>query len=98
MSVIQNAQLDWNESGTPISNQFDDVYFSNANGLEESRYVFIQQNHLPTRWKSFEQSRFVIAETGFGTGLNFLAAWHAFEQFRLDKPRSEADSIALHQF
>ncbi|SJN31146.1 tRNA (5-methylaminomethyl-2-thiouridylate)-methyltransferase [Vibrio casei] len=98
MSVIQNAQLDWNESGTPISNQFDDVYFSNANGLEESRYVFIQQNHLPTRWKSFEQSRFVIAETGFGTGLNFLAAWHAFEQFRLDKPHSELTQLHFISF
>ncbi|OEF23708.1 bifunctional tRNA (5-methylaminomethyl-2-thiouridine)(34)-methyltransferase MnmD/FAD-dependent 5-carboxymethylaminomethyl-2-thiouridine(34) oxidoreductase MnmC [Vibrio rumoiensis] len=94
MSVIRNAQLDWNESGTPISNQFDDVYFSNANGLEESRYVFIQQNHLTTRWDTFKKSRFVIAETGFGTGLNFLAVWHAFKQFRQQTP--DAALTQLH--
>lgn len=44
---ITNAVLEWNESGTPVSNDFDDVYFSNDNGLEETRYVFLQQNHLP---------------------------------------------------
>ncbi|WP_153446636.1 bifunctional tRNA (5-methylaminomethyl-2-thiouridine)(34)-methyltransferase MnmD/FAD-dependent 5-carboxymethylaminomethyl-2-thiouridine(34) oxidoreductase MnmC [Vibrio algicola] len=88
MSSIQNAKLDWNESGTPISHQFDDIYFSNANGLEESRYVFIKQNHLPERWQHFPQPRFTIAETGFGTGLNFLAVWQQFESFRSQHPQA----------
>lgn len=64
----------WNNQ-TPISTHFDDVYFSVENGLEESRYVFIKQNDLPERWQSKAQSTFVIFETGFGTGLNFLATW-----------------------
>ncbi len=94
MTSITNAQLDWNEAGTPVSDQFDDVYFSNVNGLEETRYVFLKQNHLPERWQSYDQRRFTIGETGFGTGLNFLAVWQWFKQFRLDNP--EATLKELH--
>ncbi len=50
MTSINNAKLDWNDSGTPVSDEFDDVYFSNVNGLEETRYVFLKQNRLPERW------------------------------------------------
>ena len=88
MTSITNAQLDWNEAGIPVSNQFDDVYFSNVNGLEETRYVFLKQNHLPERWQEYDQRRFVIAETGFGTGLNFLAVWQWFDQFRQQHPNA----------
>jgi tRNA 5-methylaminomethyl-2-thiouridine biosynthesis bifunctional protein len=94
MTKITNANLGWNEVGTPVSDQFDDVYFSNVNGLEETRYVFLQQNHLPQRWAQTEQQRFTIGETGFGTGLNFLAAWHWFEQFTTQNP--DAPLQALH--
>ncbi|MGL6316232.1 bifunctional tRNA (5-methylaminomethyl-2-thiouridine)(34)-methyltransferase MnmD/FAD-dependent 5-carboxymethylaminomethyl-2-thiouridine(34) oxidoreductase MnmC [Vibrio sp. WXL103] len=98
MPSITNAQLDWNEAGTPVSDQFDDVYFSNVNGLEETRYVFIEQNHLPSRWQSYEQRRFVVAETGFGTGLNFLATWQAFEQFRQQHPESALKELHFISF
>ncbi|MFA0568598.1 bifunctional tRNA (5-methylaminomethyl-2-thiouridine)(34)-methyltransferase MnmD/FAD-dependent 5-carboxymethylaminomethyl-2-thiouridine(34) oxidoreductase MnmC [Vibrio gallaecicus] len=94
MTSITNAELEWNEAGTPVSDQFDDVYFSNVNGLEETRYVFLKQNHLPDRWIEHQQRRFVIAETGFGTGLNFLAVWHWFEAFLKDNP--EAITKELH--
>ena len=66
---MKYAQIEWNK-GTPRSACFDDVYFSRDNGLEETRHVFLQQNELPRRWQ--QADRFVIAETGFGTGLNFL--------------------------
>ncbi len=92
--IIKNAILDWNEIGTPVSNNFDDVYFSNTNGLEEARYVFIQQNNLIERWPQCDERRFTIAETGFGTGLNFLAAWQQFKQFRNEYP--DADLQELH--
>jgi tRNA 5-methylaminomethyl-2-thiouridine biosynthesis bifunctional protein len=55
-----------------------DVYFSAAGGLAETRFVFLQQNDLPARFATAK--RFTIGETGFGTGLNFLAAWQAFLQ------------------
>lgn len=84
-SPIQNATLSWNAQGTPISQLFDDVYFSNQDGLAETRYVFLQGNGLPDRWresKGSELTRFTIAETGFGTGLNFLTLWQAYDGLR----------------
>ena len=80
--TISSANIQFNDQGTPVATDFDDVYFSNANGLEETRYVFLQNNQLPHRWLDWPRNDFVIAETGFGTGLNFLATMAAFEQFQ----------------
>ncbi|WGY47560.1 bifunctional tRNA (5-methylaminomethyl-2-thiouridine)(34)-methyltransferase MnmD/FAD-dependent 5-carboxymethylaminomethyl-2-thiouridine(34) oxidoreductase MnmC [Vibrio sp. ABG19] len=98
MTSITHAQLGWNEAGTPVSDQFDDVYFSNVNGLEETRYVFLTQNHLPQRWHEHDQRRFVIAETGFGTGLNFLAAWQWFDKFRQQNPQATLQQLHFISF
>lgn len=83
---IQQASITFNQQGTPIADQFDDVYFSNTNGLEESRYVFLHHNHLTQRWQNCDNDHFVIAESGFGTGLNFLVTWAAFAEFRKQNP------------
>ena len=81
MTETNHAQLNWDEHGQPLSSQFDDVYFSNASGLAESQHVFIQHNQLPQRFAALEDgATFVIGETGFGTGLNFLSAWQCFNQ------------------
>ncbi|WP_457969903.1 bifunctional tRNA (5-methylaminomethyl-2-thiouridine)(34)-methyltransferase MnmD/FAD-dependent 5-carboxymethylaminomethyl-2-thiouridine(34) oxidoreductase MnmC [Pseudomonas sp. R4-84] len=82
MTPIQHhAQLDWDDQGRPRSRVFNDVYFSDQSGLEETRYVFLQQNNLAERFAGLaEGGRLVIGETGFGTGLNFLCAWQLFEQ------------------
>ncbi|MBF8999511.1 bifunctional tRNA (5-methylaminomethyl-2-thiouridine)(34)-methyltransferase MnmD/FAD-dependent 5-carboxymethylaminomethyl-2-thiouridine(34) oxidoreductase MnmC [Vibrio nitrifigilis] len=98
MTSITHAQLDWNDAGTPVSDQFDDVYFSNVNGLEETRYVFLTQNHLPERWLTFERKHFVVAETGFGTGLNFLALWQWFDAFKAQHPDSSVESLHFISF
>lgn len=81
--TISPASLQWNEQGQPISEQFDDVYFSKVSGLEETRYVFLQHNRLRERWQQLNPANtpyFVIGETGFGTGLNFLAAWQLWRE------------------
>jgi tRNA 5-methylaminomethyl-2-thiouridine biosynthesis bifunctional protein len=79
--VLPHAQLDWDDQGRPYSRVFDDVYFSDQSGLDETRYVFIEQNRLAERFAALPQGgRLVIGETGFGTGLNFLCAWQVFEQ------------------
>ena len=98
MTLIKNAELGWNEAGTPVSDQFDDVYFSNVNGLEETRYVFLKQNSIPQRWQEFDQRRFVIGETGFGTGLNFLAVWQWFNEFRLNHPDAPLQELHFVSF
>ncbi len=71
----QKAKLDWRDGIIPVSQQFDDPYFSLAGGLDETAHVFLAGNDLPSRFGG----AFRIAETGFGTGLNFLAAWRSFE-------------------
>ncbi|WP_237060571.1 bifunctional tRNA (5-methylaminomethyl-2-thiouridine)(34)-methyltransferase MnmD/FAD-dependent 5-carboxymethylaminomethyl-2-thiouridine(34) oxidoreductase MnmC [Microbulbifer sediminum] len=77
----QHADILWREDGQPLSRAFDDVYFSSASGLDESRYVFLQQNGLGERWRHLPASAtFTIGETGFGTGLNFLAARALWEE------------------
>lgn len=81
MSEFKHAQLHWDEQGQPLSDQFDDVYFSRDSGLAETQYVFLGQNQLAQRFaKLGAQQRFVLGETGFGTGLNFLATWQLFLQ------------------
>lgn len=81
--MIQAANLVW-QDGVPYSNDFEDRYFSAENGLEESFHVFIQANQLIERWQTrpAEETReFVIGETGFGTGLNFLLTWSLWEKY-----------------
>lgn len=73
---IDIARLRW-QGASPYSERYNDIFFDRENGLAEARYVFLVGNDLPQRWLGREQ--FVIGETGFGTGLNFLAtvqAWH----------------------
>ncbi|MDH5547826.1 MAG: bifunctional tRNA (5-methylaminomethyl-2-thiouridine)(34)-methyltransferase MnmD/FAD-dependent 5-carboxymethylaminomethyl-2-thiouridine(34) oxidoreductase MnmC [Gammaproteobacteria bacterium] len=67
---LEPAELTFQDAH-PYSDRYGDHYFAREGGFEESHYVFIRQNGLPQRWQGRE--RFVIAETGFGTGLNFLA-------------------------
>jgi tRNA 5-methylaminomethyl-2-thiouridine biosynthesis bifunctional protein len=91
--------LDWNEAGTPVSSEFGDVYFSNDNGLSETRYVFLQQNRLPERFSHHDSDSFVIGETGFGTGLNFLATMAAFlEQAPLSGNGSRLHFISVEKY
>ncbi|TNF36063.1 MAG: bifunctional tRNA (5-methylaminomethyl-2-thiouridine)(34)-methyltransferase MnmD/FAD-dependent 5-carboxymethylaminomethyl-2-thiouridine(34) oxidoreductase MnmC, partial [Gammaproteobacteria bacterium] len=65
---------DWRLGHQPVSQQYDDVYFSLVDALAETEYVFLQHNQLSERWQ--HSHRFVIAETGFGCGLNFLTTVH----------------------
>lgn len=73
---MKPADIFWRDDGIPEAAGYGDVYFSRAGGLEETRYVFLQHNDLPERFRHCDT--FTIGETGFGTGLNFLATWQAF--------------------
>jgi tRNA 5-methylaminomethyl-2-thiouridine biosynthesis bifunctional protein len=72
---IEPAQLDWDET-TPQSREHGDIYFSRDGGVAETHHVFLHGNQLPQRWQNTDS--FTIAETGFGTGLNFLCAVDLF--------------------
>lgn len=71
---LEWADLKWNDSGMPVSARFNDPYFSDENGLEETRHVFLAGNGLPDRF----DDGFHVAELGFGTGLGFLTTVQAW--------------------
>ncbi len=70
----QRAEVEWRD-GVPVARAFGDPYFSLADGLAETRHVFLAGNGLPGRFRD----GFRIAELGFGTGLNLLAAVAAWQ-------------------
>lgn len=72
----------WHEDarGVPCSPEYGDFYHGQAGALPQARHVFLGGNGLPGRWRG--RAAFTIAETGFGLGHNFLAAWRAW----LDDP------------
>ncbi|MCK5698204.1 MAG: tRNA (5-methylaminomethyl-2-thiouridine)(34)-methyltransferase MnmD [Gammaproteobacteria bacterium] len=73
-----HANIRWLTSGEPFSEQFHDFYFSTDGGLQETEYVFLQQNNILQRFSDQQQSVVRIGETGFGTGLNFLVTAEQF--------------------
>lgn len=94
---MTNAQLDWDDQGRPHSRLFDDVYFSDKSGLEETRYVFIEQNALRERFSALPANgHMVIGETGFGTGLNFLCAWQLFDE--MAHPQARLHFISVEKY
>ncbi|MBK5927470.1 tRNA (5-methylaminomethyl-2-thiouridine)(34)-methyltransferase MnmD [Rhodobaculum claviforme] len=71
---MAQAAVAWAEGDVPVSARYDDPYFSLRGGLAETAHVFLAGNALPRRFRP----GFRIAELGFGTGLNMLAAWAAW--------------------
>jgi tRNA 5-methylaminomethyl-2-thiouridine biosynthesis bifunctional protein len=89
----KHAQLDWIE-GKPTSTQFDDIYFSKADGVAETHHVFIEGNDLTERLLNgeFAHQPLVIAETGFGTGSNLFCSltWLIAHEAKAGKPLTPA--------
>lgn len=79
---LSPARLSAHPSGDaglpPYSPDYGDVYHPNAGAWQQARSVFLGGNGLPARWQG--KRRFVILETGFGLGNNFLATWAAWRQ------------------
>lgn len=73
---IVAATLGHTEEGVPYSAQYQDVYHPRAGAFVQARHVFLGGNELPERWQG--RQRFVVLETGFGLGNNFLATWQAW--------------------
>ncbi len=76
MRKVEPAELEFDAGGQPYSGRYDDVYASRDGALGQARHVFLGGNDLPQRWARREQ--FVVLETGFGLGTNFLSAWQAW--------------------
>lgn len=93
---VAAAQIEWGEEGTPFSTTFQDYYYNSDNGLQETQYVFLEGAQLPARWSEHTTDVFCIGETGFGTGLNFLATWRAWDAQPDPKPDLHYIAIEKH--
>lgn len=93
---ITPASLAFADDGTPYSEHFGDVYHAQQGAIGQSRHVFLAGNGLPQRWQGCE--RFVIVETGFGLGLNFLVTWAAWRDDPARCARLHFVSIEKHPF
>ncbi|WP_240754707.1 tRNA (5-methylaminomethyl-2-thiouridine)(34)-methyltransferase MnmD [Parasulfuritortus cantonensis] len=90
------AELGFAESGVPYSALYGDLYHSAEGGPGQARHVFLRGSQLPARWQG--RARFVILETGFGTGLNFLATWAAWRADPEACDRLHYVSVEKHPF
>ncbi len=74
--------LEWRAGDVPVSPRFDDPYYSLDDGLAETCHTFLAGNDLPARLAP----GFHIAELGFGTGLNLLAALRMWREAGVTGP------------
>lgn len=88
--MTDQTKITFQSDGSPYSNQFDDIYFDTTQGTRQSECVFIDGNNLKTRLETFH-GNFVIAETGFGTGLNFLLILRLLSQ--LEAPLNSSKTL-----
>lgn len=96
---LQAPLLRWTGDNIPHSDHYGDIYFSPENGLAETEHVFIAGNHLRERWQNLASgARFIIGETGFGSGLNFLCAAAAFLEVAPPDTRLHFFSVEKHPF
>lgn len=75
---LSPGRLARTSEGVPLAPEYGDVYHPAAGALTQARHVFLAGNRLPERWAGRE--RFVVLETGFGLGNNFLATWDAWRR------------------
>jgi len=88
------SPLEWTDDGRPRSRLYGDVYFSAEDGLAETRAVFLQGCGLPDAWAG--RPRFVVAELGFGTGLNIAALIELWSRTRPPDGRLHIFSVEAH--
>lgn len=91
---MNSDTVHWRADGTPASPRYGDIYRSSGTdgrgGLAQAREVFLRGCDLlatetaPAAWAG--APRWLVLETGFGLGLNFLASWLAWRQDPL-RPR-----------
>lgn len=95
LKTLVPARLEYKE-GVPYSALYGDIYHSADGGVGQAHHVFLQGCGLPQRWA--RRDRFAILETGFGTGLNFLATWAAWRQDPARPMRLHFMSVEKHPF
>jgi len=89
-----DSPLVWREDGLPQSALYGDVYFSSADGLAETRAVFLAGCDLSAAWQG--RDHFTVGELGFGTGLNIAALLDLWRREKAPGQRLHIFSIEGH--
>ncbi|MDQ1314371.1 MAG: tRNA 5-methylaminomethyl-2-thiouridine biosynthesis bifunctional protein [Pseudomonadota bacterium] len=95
LKTIVPARLDFKD-GVPYSVTYGDIYHSADGGVGQARHVFLRGCGLPDNWAG--RANFVVLETGFGAGLNFLATWAAWRADPGRPARLHFLSVEKHPF
>ncbi len=95
LKTIVPALLEFKD-GVPYSSRYGDIYHSTDGGAGQAQHVFLQGCGLPAAWA--QRARFVVLETGFGTGLNFLTTWAAWRADPARPARLHYLSVEKHPF
>ena len=82
------------DSQPPEAPDFNDTYHPQAGALTRARQVFVAGAGLPERWQG--RSQFVVLETGFGLGNNFLATWDAWQRDHMRCERLHYVAVERH--
>ena len=80
--------------GVLRADDYDDVYFAARDGLAESHHVFIDGTNFAETLH--RHKHLTIAETGFGSGLNFLAVLDVLQKFPDCQPDYQIDLSLIH--
>ena len=76
---LRPARIDFSNPEAPAAiDHGGTAYPAGAAALARAQQVFLAGSQLPARWAG--RRRFVVLETGFGLGHNFLATWAAWQQ------------------
>jgi len=99
-SFAPHPPLVLDESGTPLSTLYGDVFRSRAGAWAEARTVFVEGCALPQRWDELARdspgASFTVLELGFGLGVNFLATLQAWRERRGPPARLYFFSVEAH--
>lgn len=95
LKTIIPARLEYRD-GVPYSTTYGDIYHSADGGAGQARHVFLHGCGLPGTWA--QRASYVVLETGFGTGLNFLTTWAAWRADPSRPDRLHFLSVEKHPF
>lgn len=97
IKVNDSSNITFQADGSPYSTQFDDIYFDTESGCLQSEQVFINGNNIEQKIQS-SSKLLTVAETGFGTGLNFLLTLKRYQAIRSLQKTAKLHFITTEKF
>ena len=89
-----DSEVCFDGKGAVRSIRFGDIYYSNQDGLAETRHIYLNGIDAPNLWLNKEAC--VVCELGFGTGLNVVALIDLWQKTR--KPHQRLMIYSIEAF